>query len=505
MAEYILELSNVSKEFPGTKALDGVQMKLEKGSVHALVGENGAGKSTLMKCLLGIYHMDKGELFVRGKKVVPVSVKQMHEEGLSIIQQELSPVYERSVMENIWLGREPMKGIFVDDREMLAKTKELLNDFDLDIDPKMKIGDLSVAQIQMVEIIKAVSWGVDIVMMDEPTSALTNAEVDHLFRIIADLKSQGVSVIYVSHKMDEIFRIADAVTVLRDGKWIASHTDLKNTTVEQIIAEMVGREVNDENIRPENMVGEEVTLDVQGLSAEGVFSDISFQLHKGEILGFAGLVGAGRTEVLETLFGLRHKKSGTIRINGREVEVKRPGQAIKNGMALLTEERRKDGIVGVLDIMENIMVANYDAFVSKAGFIKKEKTIRVTNEYIDRLSIKTPGWKTRIENLSGGNQQKVLFARWLLSHPDIFLLDEPTRGIDIGAKSEIYGIMNELSAEGKSIVVVSSELPELLKVCDRIIVMKEGKITGILNRGEADQESIMLLCSMKNNEKEATI
>lgn len=501
MTEYALEVRSVSKSFPGTKALDNVQFKLRKGSVHALVGENGAGKSTLMKCLLGIYIMDAGEVYIKGKRVIPTSVKQMHKEGLSIIQQELAPVYARSVMENIWLGREPMKGPFVDHHTMYRRTKELLEKFKFDIDPRTPIGKLTVAQIQMVEIVKAVSWDVDVVMMDEPTSSLTNREIEQLFEIIEGLRDAEISVIYVSHKMDEIKQIADEVTVFRDGQYIASHL-ISEVTIDEIIHEMVGRKIDDQVFCTPNKVMEEAALHVEQLSDGQMFDQVSFTLKKGEVLGFAGLVGAGRTEVLETIFGLRKRTEDTVEVFGNTVEIRNPRQAARMGLAMLTEERRKDGIIGCLNIMENMLVANYDTFVDKLGFVMRKKGIEATNAYIKKLNIKTPNWTAKIMNLSGGNQQKVLLARWLLSDPDILFLDEPTRGIDVGAKAEIYQIIDTLATNGKSIIIVSSEMPELLKVCDRILVMSEGHVVGELTREEASQEAIMALASIKSTNGE---
>ena len=497
MSDYVLEIEGLTKRFPGTLALDNVQLKIRRGTVHALAGENGAGKSTLMKCLLGVYNADSGKIILDGKPIVPKSVKAMHEAGLSIVEQELSPVLDRSVMENIWLGRQPMKcGIFINYKEMYNRTKEMLKSFRMDIDPKVKMSDLSVAQMQMIEIIKATYGGVSVVMMDEPTSALTEKEVAHLFEIIRRLKERNVSVIYVTHKMDEIYQIADEVTVMRDGKWIASHK-IEDVTMDQIVREMVGRNISGDVVIHGRKKSDDVVLKVDGYSDLRMFKDVSFELHKGEVLGFAGLVGAGRTELMESVFGLRKKKKGSVEVKGKRVEINTPRQAIANGMVLLTEERRKDGIFPVLSILQNIIAANYKLFVNKFGFISSKGTVSICKDYIKMLNIKTPSWETPIQNLSGGNQQKVLFARALLSEPDIFILDEPTRGIDVGSKSEIHNIINDLACQGKSVIVVSSELPELLKVCDRIAVMREGVMTGMLKREEATQEKIMMLASME--------
>ncbi|MBR2189683.1 MAG: sugar ABC transporter ATP-binding protein [Eubacterium sp.] len=501
--EYALEFKNISKQFPGTKALDKVHMKLRPGTVHALLGENGAGKSTLIKCLLGIYHMDEGEIYLDGERVIPRNVRQMHELGLSVIQQELSPVYQRSVMENIWLGREPMKGIFVDHKKMYHDTVALLNSFHLDIRPTDIMADLSVAQNQMIEIVKAVSFNSRVVMMDEPTSTLTNRETEQLFEIIGQLKKGGVSIIYVSHKMDEIFRIADEVTVFRDGKWIASHA-INEITEASVISEMVGRKIDDEDVRANNKMTDEVVMRVKDLSDGKKFNHVSFELHRGEVLGLGGLVGAGRSEVLETIFGLRRRTAGEVEIGGIVRDIRSSSQAKAAGLALVTEERRKDGIFGCLNIMENMLAANYDKLTNRFGFFANRNGLEQTETYIRKLRIKTPSWRTKIENLSGGNQQKVLFSRWLLLQPDILLLDEPTRGIDVGAKTEIYQIISQLSSEGKSVIVVSSEMPELIKICDRVVVMSEGSVAGELKRNEMNQVSIMTLASKKTVEKEET-
>ncbi len=490
----MLELRGVSKHFPGVQALNNVNLTLRRGTVHALVGENGAGKSTLMKCLLGIYQKDAGDIYVNGERIENITVKRMRGLGLSIIQQELSPVPERNVMENIWLGHEPKTGVFVDHRKMKQDTKELLEKLNLPIDPLAKMSSLTVAKMQMVEIAKAVSWGAKIIMMDEPTSALTNQEVDYLFDIIADLKKQGVGIIYVTHKMDEIMRITDDVTVLRDGQWIASHST-KDVTIDQLISEMVGREISEDAIIREHELGP-VVLSVKGIQADKAFADVSFDLHEGEILGIAGLVGAGRTEVLEALFGLRRITEGTVEIFGEESKISSPRQAIKHKMAFLTEERRKDGIMAVLSVGENALITNYRDFINPLRLINGRKARRAVDGYIEKLGIKTQGFSEIIQNLSGGNQQKVLLARWLMSDPKILMLDEPTRGIDVGAKSEIHNLICGMAKEGKSIIVVSSEMPELLKICDRIVTMKEGKMTGIIDREEATQEKIMMMCSL---------
>ena len=488
-------MQEVCKHFPGVQALDHVGLRVRKGRVHALMGENGAGKSTLLKCLFGIYRMDSGRILMNGKSVKIDNVRNAMDQGVSFIQQELSPVLDRSIMENIWLAREPMIGkVFVDHRKMYASTKKLMEEFGLKADPKDKVSTLTVAKMQLLEIIKAVSCNARLVVMDEPTSALTNTEVDQLFQIITRLKAQGVSVIYVSHKMDEIFEICDDVTVMRDGRWIADH-EVKDITMEQLVFEMVGRTIEDTKCWYARPYGE-LLLEAKGLTSPGSFYDIDIKLRRGEILGIAGLVGAGRTEVLESLFGLRHLSSGEIKIRDKSIKIQGPKTAMQNGLALLTEDRRYNGIIPVLSVAENILVANYDHFSNKAGFINKQACKAAVCECIQKLQVKTPSSATRIETLSGGNQQKALFARWVLFQADILLLDEPTRGIDVGAKTEIYNLILELASQGKGVIVVSSEMPELIKLCDRMVVMAEGHQAGWLEREEFDQEKILTYASM---------
>ncbi|RDU22330.1 sugar ABC transporter ATP-binding protein [Anaerosacchariphilus polymeriproducens] len=486
MSEYVLEMTDIVKEFPGVRALKGVQLKLRPGTVHGLMGENGAGKSTLMKCLIGIYHKNSGKILFRGEEIDYPDTHTALESGISMIHQELSPIPYRSVSENVWVGRQPMKGIIVDHKKMREDTLALFKRLEISIDPDEMMGNLTVAQMQMVEIAKAVSYDSDIVIMDEPTSSLTETEVGHLFRIIRQLREQNVAIVYISHKLDEIFQICDELTTMRDGEYIATDR-AEDITIDELIQKMVGREVNEMFPKVDCPIGETV-LKVENLSAGKAVKNVSFELRKGEILGFAGLVGAGRTETVEAIFGMRHKTSGKIYKDGVELNIKHPEDAIGNGIALLTEDRRGNGIVGVRSIADNTILANLGAY----GFPLNHKKIRKdVDEYVAKLNVKTPNNEQLIMNLSGGNQQKVLVARWLLKNPDILIVDEPTRGIDVGAKSEIHSLITKLAGEGKAIILISSELPEVMGMSDRILVMHEGEMTGILSRDEFSQETIM--------------
>jgi methyl-galactoside transport system ATP-binding protein len=499
MSEYMLEMKGITKEFPGVKALDGVTLQVRPGTVHALMGENGAGKSTLMKCLFGIYKPDSGEIYLNGQKAEINNSSDALKLGVSMIHQELHPVPFRNVMENIWLGRFPMKGWgpfqFVDHKKMYQDTEELFKQLDIDLEPDTIVGKLSVSKIQSIEIAKAVSFNSRIIVMDEPTSSLTSVEVEHLFRIINDLKKRGVSIIYISHKMEEILRISDDVTIMRDGKKIGTWPASEMTT-DLIISKMVGRDLTqrfpDRHNKPNGVI-----MKVEHLTSidPKSFKDVSFELRKGEILGVGGLVGAQRTELIEALFGLRELQSGTISIHGKEVKIRSASEAKKYGLALLTEERRTTGIFPVLSVHENAAIANIDRYVTPFGLLNERKKKAEANQMVEKLRTKTPSPKTLIMNLSGGNQQKVLLARWLLTDPEILLLDEPTRGIDVGAKYEIYSIIADLAQQGKSIIMISSEMPELLGMSDRVMVMSEGRLTGILDGDKATEEEIMRLAA----------
>ncbi len=496
--EYVMETRDIRKVFPGVVALDGISLKFRPGSVHALMGENGAGKSTLMKILSGMYKPTEGIVLYKGVETefnAPIESIRL---GIAMIHQELSPVPHRSVMENVWLGREPLiKGSpFVDHRKMHDDTKRLLDDLELSIDPRIEMAKLTVAKMQMVEIAKAVSYNADVVIMDEPTSSLTKGEVEHLFRIIRRLREQGKAIIYISHKMDEIFAISDEVSVLRDGNYVGTYPAAELNT-DTLIALMVGRELNEMFPKVECPITD-VKLEVKNLSSPGAFQDVSFAVRKGEILGFAGLVGAGRTEVMETLFGMRHKSAGSVLIDGAPVDIRAPEDAIKQRMALLTEDRRLSGIFPMLDIKDNMIMAVIDRYRNRLGkFLNHTQIRNECGEYRHKIKIKTPSLEQKIMNLSGGNQQKVLVARWLMSEPEILILDEPTRGIDVGAKAEIHTLITNLAAKGKAIILVSSELPEILGMSDRIAVMREGKLTGIVERKDATQEVVMRYATMQ--------
>ena len=491
---YLLVMDNISKEFPGVKALDGVNLKVRPYSVHALMGENGAGKSTLMKCLFGIYKKDGGKITFDGKEINFTSAKDALENGVSMVHQELNQVTQRNVLDNIWLGRFPMKGMFVDEKKMYEDTVKIFKDLDIEVDPRMKVADLSVSQRQMIEIAKAVSYNSKIIVMDEPTSSLTENEVQHLFRIINKLRNKGCGIVYISHKMEEIKEICDDITIMRDGKWVATDS-VKDLTTDQIINMMVGRDLTNRFPPKDNEV-KEVILKVENLSAlhQPSLKEASFELHKGEILGVAGLVGSKRTDIVETIFGMRERATGKIILNGKEVKNRTPGEAIKNGFALVTEERRATGIFSMLDIKVNSIVSNIDHYKNKLlGLLDNKKMVEDTKWVIDSMRVKTPSQSTSIGSLSGGNQQKVILGRWLLTEPDVLMLDEPTRGIDVGAKYEIYQLMIELAKKDKGIIMISSEMPELLGVTDRILVMSNGRVAGIVNTKETTQEEILAL------------
>lgn len=489
--EFVLEMNHITKTFPGVKALDDVSLKVRKGTVHALMGENGAGKSTLMKCLFGVYDEDDGEIILDGEKRKITTSKQALDIGISMIHQELHPIKFRPVMENIWLGRFPMKGIVVDKKAMIKKTKDLFDEIELNINPESLAGSLSASNLQLVEIAKAISYNSKIIIMDEPTSSLTDNETHHLFKIIKTLKERGCAVIYISHKMEEILKISDEVTIMRDGKNVGTW-DAKELTTDLIINRMVGRDLTNRFPIKDYVAGKEVVLKVNNLCSDNPksFQNVSFELHKGEILGIGGLVGAQRTELVEAIFGLRTIQSGNIEKDGKEIKIKCVNDAKKQGFALLTEERRASGIFGILSVLDNTVIANQKNY-STLGVLNDSERYKASVETNKGLKTKTPSQNELMENLSGGNQQKVLIARWLLTDPEILILDEPTRGIDVGAKFEIYTIMHELIKKGKSIIMISSEMPELLGMSDRIMVMCEGRLTGFLNQEEADQVKVM--------------
>ncbi len=495
-SEWLLEMIDVSKSFPGVKALDNVNLRVRPHSVHALMGENGAGKSTLLKCLFGIYEKDQGKIFFKGQEINFTSSKEALENGVSMVHQELNLVLQRSVMDNMWLGRYPTRGWFIDHGKMYDDTKRIFDELDIDIDPRVKVATLSVSQMQMIEIAKAFSYDAKIVIMDEPTSSLTEKEVNHLFKIINKLKEKGCGIVYISHKMEEIFQLCDEITILRDGQWVATQP-LKGITMDQIIGMMVGRELTQRFPEKTNQP-KEVILEIEHLTAKNQPSiqDVTFNLHKGEILGIAGLVGAKRTDIVETLFGIRDRSQGSIKLHGKEVANHNAHEAIRNGFALVTEERRSTGIYSRLDIAFNSLIANMDSYKGSMGLLSDNKMKSDTQWVIDSMRVKTPTQQTQIGSLSGGNQQKVIIGRWLLTQPEILMLDEPTRGIDVGAKFEIYQLILELAKKEKGIIIISSEMPELLGITDRIMVMSNGRVAGIVNTKETDQSEILRLASL---------
>lgn len=484
-----MRVSGINKSFPGVKALDNVNFAVRKGTVHALCGENGAGKSTLMKIINGLYKQDSGQIFIDEKPVEIKNPIQAKELGIAMIAQELNYVPEMSIEENIFLGRLPVNKFGkVDWKTVRKETLRFLEQENLPYKPDQKLKTLTVSDIQMLEIIKAISNNAEIVIMDEPTSAITNREVEILFDKIAELKSRGVSIIYISHKMEEVFRIADDITVLRDGTVVETHP-ASEINLDKVIALMVGREMTNVYPKEEVPIGEPI-FEVENLASRGVFKDISFNVRKGEIVGFAGLMGAGRTETMRAIFGLDPYDEGKIKIHGKEVRIKKVSDAIANGLVMLSEDRRRYGIIPIRSVMENASISSLDKFIY-GGRAHRQKEEKMVGEYFARMNVKTPSLSTAIQALSGGNQQKVLLAKWMLRDPEVLILDEPTRGIDVGAKFEIYKLMTELVKEGKTIVMVSSELPELIGMCDRIYVMNKGMITGCLQKNDFSQETIM--------------
>ena len=500
MSEYRLEMKGICKSFPGVKALDHAQLRLRPGTVHALMGENGAGKSTLMKCMFGIYKMDEGELYFEGEKVEIGDPMEALNMGIAMVHQELQPIPARTVGENIFLGRYPMKkalGIIpiVDHKKMYEDTAALLKKVRMDFDPKQMLGELSVSQMQSVEIAKAVSANCKVLILDEPTSSLTHNEVEALFRIVEDLKQEGVSIVYISHKMDEILRISDEVTIMRDGQYVGTW-ESKELTTDFIITKMVGRELTNLYPQRENIPGE-VVFEVEDFTSINPksFRNVNFQVRRGEILGVGGLVGAQRTELMEGLFGIRSHTTGKIKYNGKELKINRPKDAIDQGIAMLTEDRRATGILGVLSVADNISVASLNQYLDFGFCLNNKKVEKLVQDNVEKMNIKTPSSKTLIQSLSGGNQQKVLIGRWLANNPEVLILDEPTRGIDVGAKYEIYCIIADLAKQGKSIIMISSEMSELIGMSDRVMVMCDGRVTGFIDGKDATQENIMELAT----------
>lgn len=496
MNEIILEMKDINKSFPGVKALDNAQLTLRKGTVHALMGENGAGKSTLMKCLFGIYHRDSGSIKYLGEEVNFTNTREAIDAGISMIHQELQIIPHMTIAENIFLGQYPMNGMFVNHGKINEETKRYLEVVGLgEVPPTTPLGQLTISQQQSCEIAKAISHHAQIVIMDEPTSSLTEAEVDKLFSIIRDLCAAGIAVIYISHKMDEILEISDEITIMRDGQYVGTYL-AEEMTKEEIVKKMVGRELTNQFPDYHNHSSEEIMLEVKNLTSPNPrsFQNCSFDIKKGEILGVAGLVGAQRSEIMEAIFGLRDIASGDIYFHGEKISPKNSKASIDAGLALVTEDRRKTGIFGVLSIADNTTIASIRNY-AKMGLLDNSKMKKVVDQGIEALRIKTPSTRTHIANLSGGNQQKVILSRWLATEPDLFILDEPTRGIDVGAKYEIYEIIQRLASQGKSVIMISSEMSEILGMSDRILVMCEGRVSGVLDRAEATQAKIMTLAT----------
>lgn len=493
MSDTVLEMRNIHKHFPGVYALRDVNFQLKAEEVHGLLGENGAGKSTLMKVLAGIYPVDAGEIYIDGQKVAIHDVKDSQNAGVSVIHQELVLIPYMSVAENIFSGREPTgKMGFIKKDVMLAQAQKLLDSFNLGIEASKLVVDLNIAQRQMVEIARAISFNSKILVMDEPTSSLTEKEVEFLFKTIEHLKSNGVGIVYISHRMAELFRITDRITVLRDGQYIGTR-ETKDTNIDELISMMVGRELTDYYHRTFHELRENA-LEVKHLTREGVFHDVSFNLRKGEILGFSGLVGAGRSELMKAIFGLDPIDSGEIYIDDKKEIIKSPNDAMDLGIALVPENRKDEGLILKGNVGYNMTLRVLDEFIHIAR-VNITKENEIIDTYIENLSIKTPSKLQSVSNLSGGNQQKVVIAKWLAANPKILILDEPTRGVDVGAKAEIYAIMNHLVQTGVSIIMISSELPEVINMSDRVVVMHNGGIAGILDRNEFSQEKIMHLAT----------
>ena len=496
--DLLVEMAGITKEFPGVHALDDASFELRRGEVHALVGENGAGKSTLMKILAGIYSPDAGTIRVAGREVTISNPREAQELGISIIHQELNLMPHLTVAQNIFIGREPRGRLpfVVDDAALNRMTAELFERLHLRLNPRTKVADLAVAQQQMVEIAKALSFNAEVLIMDEPTAALTDTEIDELFRVIRDLREHGVGIVHISHRLQELKQISDRVTVMRDGRYIRTMPTVE-ALIPTIINLMVGRAIYEEGRALPEAAAEEVVLEVRGLNRGRMVRDVSFSLRRGEILGVAGLVGAGRTEVARTIFGADPKESGEIYVHGRKVDIRSPADAVRLGIGYLSEDRKRYGLATGMDVETNIVLASLRKFRASFGRINTRLTRSIAEGHVKRLSIKTPSIRQKVRNLSGGNQQKVVIGKWLTADTDIMIFDEPTRGIDVGAKSEIYHLLNDLAGQGKSIIMISSELPEILRMSHRIIVMCEGRITGELNGADATQGQVMILATQR--------
>ena len=500
MAELLVEMTGISKSFPGVHALDDCRFELRPGEVHALVGENGAGKSTLMKVLSGIYKRDAGTIKVKGVEVEITSPRAAQDLGISIIHQELNLMGHLTVAQNIFIGREPRGAapFLLDEKTLNAKARELFETLHLKLDPRARVSSLAVAQQQMVEIAKALSFSSAVLIMDEPTAALTDTEIDELFRIIRHLRDQGKGIVHISHRLEELKQISNRITVMRDGRFIAT-VNTADAEIQQIISMMVGRTVFEATPELPEQRDPNVVLEVKGLNLGRQVRDISFSLHRGEILGIAGLVGAGRTEVVRAIFAADRPESGQVTINGKQVVIHGPSDAVHHGIAYLSEDRKRYGLALGMDVELNTVLASLRRFANGFGWVRTGATRKQALEQVQALAIKTPSIRQRVKNLSGGNQQKVVIAKWLTADTDILIFDEPTRGIDVGAKSEIYRLLNDLAKQGKSIIMISSELPEVLRMSHRILVMCEGRITGELSAAEATQERIMTLATQRES------
>jgi ribose transport system ATP-binding protein len=503
MSDLLVSMQGIEKSFPGVHALIDCKFELRKGEVHALVGENGAGKSTLMKVLAGVYRKDAGQILHKGTEVEIASPRDAQQLGICLIHQELNLMNHLSVAQNIFIGREPRRTprFLLDEARINEEAKRLLALLHLDLDPRTRVADLTVATQQMVEIAKALSFNSEVLIMDEPTAALTDREIEDLFRIIRQLKEKGVGVVHISHRLEELKQISDRITVMRDGRYVGT-TPTEEASIDDIIRMMVGRTIFGATPELPEVPSEEVVLEARHLSRGRAIRDVSFKLMKGEILGFAGLVGAGRTEVARAIFGADPIDSGEIYVRGKKVEVKSPADAVSHGIAYLSEDRKRYGLTLGMDVETNIVLAAFHQFLAYLGFVDRRKTEERAAHFVKALNIRTPGLKQKAKNLSGGNQQKVVIGKWLTADTSVLIFDEPTRGIDVGAKSEIYRLLNDLAKQGKSIIMISSELPEILRMSHRVVVMCEGRITGELRAG-ADQEGIMKLATQRGEPQAA--
>lgn len=498
MSEILVSMEGIDKSFPGVHALDQAHFELRAGEVHALIGENGAGKSTLMKILAGIYHKDAGRIVYRGSEVLIPNPRAAQHLGISMIHQEINLVPHLTLAQNVFIGREPRAGLrfMLKEGEINARTQALFDSMHLKLDPRTRASDLTVAKQQMVEIAKALSFNSQVLIMDEPTAALTESEIDELFRIIRQLRDRGVGIVYISHRLEELKQISDRITVMRDGRYVDTVLAAE-VPISRIISMMVGRTIYESAPEVPEDVGQPVVLEVKNLNRGSVLRDINFKLKQGEILGFAGLMGAGRTEVARAVFGADPVDSGEIYVRGKRTEIHSPGDAVENGIGYLSEDRKRYGLAVGLDVESNIVLASFKKFLTGGMLVDDKRAADNSQQYVQKLSIKTPTLQQKVKNLSGGNQQKVVIGKWLTANTDVLIFDEPTRGIDVGAKSEIYRLLNELAAQGKAIIMISSELPEILRMSHRIVVMCEGRITGELTAAEATQERIMHFATMR--------